>query len=255
MTNRLGYFLAWLCTMLLANAAFASDGVIEINQVCATETGCLPGDAPGFPVSLASKTSYVLTSSLEVSGDVAAPAGSGYSITIDLNGFTISGDYLCGTAPPNCLSRSSHAAIDAPGSSVSVRNGTIRAWPGPVISVGFDSQIEDLLIERSSGDGIVARAGSVVRGNRITNLFGTGIRIYFNDDVDGTALVERNIVQSVRGDGIRLSGGVITGNFTSNIFGSHGSFGSAAGYGLNRFGVAPVGGISMGNNVCGTSAC
>ena len=33
-------------------AASASDGVLEINQTCATQTGCFPGDSAGFPVTL-----------------------------------------------------------------------------------------------------------------------------------------------------------------------------------------------------------
>ncbi len=255
MTNRIAFSLAWICTFLLAPAAFASDGVIEINQVCATQTGCLPGDAPGFPVRLSNESSYILTSSLQVSGDVAALTAFGNSTVIDLNGFTISGDYSCSSSPPNCLSRAVHAAIEAPSTAVTVRNGTVRAWRGPAISVGFDSHIEDLLIERTGDDGIVAGAGSIIRGNRISSLFGTGIRIYFNPDLDGEALVERNIIRSVRGDGIRLLSGVVTGNYTSNVFGNHGSFGSGVGYGLNRFGSSPLGGISMGNNVCGASGC
>ena len=255
MLNRLELSLAWLCTLLLAPATFASDGVIEINQICATQTGCSQGDAPGFPVSLAGGSSYILTSSLQVSGDVAALRGSGNSIGIDLNGFTISGNYFCSSAPPNCLSRAVHAAIEAPGSAVSVRNGTIRAWHGPAIDVGFGSRVEDLLIERGGNDGILARSGSIIRGNSISNLFGTGIRVQYNDEVSGDALVEGNIIQSLRGDGIHIGGGVVTENFTTNIFGSAGIFASDAGYGLNRFSSSPIGGTSMGNNVCGSAAC
>jgi hypothetical protein len=39
-----------LLLVTLAAPAFAVDGVIEINQTCAVETGCLTGDAAGgFP--------------------------------------------------------------------------------------------------------------------------------------------------------------------------------------------------------------
>ena len=37
-------------TLILASAAGASDGVIEINQACAENTGCVAGDSAGFPV-------------------------------------------------------------------------------------------------------------------------------------------------------------------------------------------------------------
>ena len=47
----------------IAAPGAASDGVLEINQTCAVNTGCFPGDAPGFPVHLdgTPSKSYALT--------------------------------------------------------------------------------------------------------------------------------------------------------------------------------------------------
>lgn len=51
-------------TLLVATAQ-ASDGVAEINQACAVNTGCVAGDTAGFPVSLgASPGNDRLTSDL-----------------------------------------------------------------------------------------------------------------------------------------------------------------------------------------------
>jgi hypothetical protein len=58
--------LAWLALALASVAANAGEGVLEINQACATQTGCFPGDGAGFPVVISSSGSYRLTSNLSV---------------------------------------------------------------------------------------------------------------------------------------------------------------------------------------------
>lgn len=50
----------------MASLARAADGVIEIDQVCATQTGCGSSDSPGFPRQTLTGRSYVLSSSLTV---------------------------------------------------------------------------------------------------------------------------------------------------------------------------------------------
>ena len=75
---------------LSAGIANASDGVLEINQTCAVQTGCFPGDTAGFPVTIteADRRSYRLTSDLVV----PLPSNTGIylhisSATLDLGGF------------------------------------------------------------------------------------------------------------------------------------------------------------------------
>ena len=68
--------LILLLFLTLTAPALASDGVIEINQTCAVQTGCIDnsggiGDTPGFPVTIEIPGSYVLTSNLVVSEKVA----------------------------------------------------------------------------------------------------------------------------------------------------------------------------------------
>lgn len=84
----LGGFLG---AVLITSAAFA-DGRAEIDQICATTTGCLPGDAPGFPITItgAGARSVVLTSDL-VLPDASAHGivVSASDVTIDLAGHSI----------------------------------------------------------------------------------------------------------------------------------------------------------------------
>jgi hypothetical protein len=56
--------LLLLLLLVVASRAVAIDGVLEINQTCAVNTGCFAGDAPGFPVTISATGSYELTSNL-----------------------------------------------------------------------------------------------------------------------------------------------------------------------------------------------
>ena len=80
-----------VCAALLPSVALA-DGRGEIDQVCATTTGCFAGDAPGFPVTItgAGARSVVLTSDL-VLPDASADGiiVSATDVTIDLAGHSI----------------------------------------------------------------------------------------------------------------------------------------------------------------------
>ena len=76
----------------LPDLATAAPGQLEINQTCATQTGCFPGDSPGFPVTIDGQAgrSYLLTSDLilpnaSTDGIVVGTT----SVGIDLNNFEI----------------------------------------------------------------------------------------------------------------------------------------------------------------------
>ena len=65
-----------LSGLLLATSSWAGDGVLEINQACAVETGCMPGDTAGFPVAILTSGSYRLTSSPAVPDETAVRAAT-----------------------------------------------------------------------------------------------------------------------------------------------------------------------------------
>ena len=95
-----------LCTfllLLLAGPALAVDGVGEINQTCATATGCFSGDAAGFPVTISTSGSYRLTSRLVLPNEnTDGILVSTSSVSIDLNGFEITGPVTCAGGPILC---------------------------------------------------------------------------------------------------------------------------------------------------------
>jgi hypothetical protein len=81
---------------LSALPGLAADGVLEIGQTCAVQTGCHAGDAPGFPVTIDQPGSFVLTSDLRVAdANLDALQIQSDDVSIDLNGFTIVGPVDC----------------------------------------------------------------------------------------------------------------------------------------------------------------
>lgn len=127
---------------------YAGQGLLEINQACAENSGCFSGDDPGFPVELVQSGSYVLTSDLEVPADT-----SGIELlvnadesTIDLNGFAIKGPETCdGTPVTSCSGSSQVNAVDGTfRAGVTVRNGTLSGMSRDGVTLGDRGRLENL---------------------------------------------------------------------------------------------------------------
>ena len=71
--------------------AQAEDGQTIINQTKALAGDVTPGDAPGFPITLTREGSYRLSSNLSVPANTEGIVVAANYVTIDLNGFRISG--------------------------------------------------------------------------------------------------------------------------------------------------------------------
>jgi len=248
--------LSTLAAALAAAPALAVDGVLEINQACVT-TGCFTGDGPGFPVEIANPGSYRLTSNLTVpDDDTTAIVLQARFVTLDLNGFTIIGQYMCGPSPPNCPGGSARAidAEDTDGSRV--HNGGIRQFGGGALRLGGLNLIEDLRIRGIGGDGIVSGLGSLVRGNVVGDIRGDGIKLEFgNPPLPGDGVIEGNVVRVTGGDGIEVDFGLLLGNRVVVTAGADALLGPSAAYGKNAFSEVPLGGQSLGDNLCGASLC
>ena len=146
----------------------SADGVVEINQICAEQTGCFPSDPPGFPVSLNQPGSYRLTSNLDLSTSpslVSAIHLIGDGISLDLGGFEIVGPVVCtglGSAI-NCSPTGTDPGIAAFFSTEGARvmNGRVRGFTNGVSS-GARSYVRNVFVESNHNFGIVTGAGSIV---------------------------------------------------------------------------------------------
>ena len=181
----------WLIGFVLISASsLASDGVIEINQLC-VNTGCFDGDTAGFPVQITSPGSYRLTSNLDVRSlsnpqNRDAIAISSDNVKLDLNGFSLIGPVICTGAGPDCSPLGSGIGILGTTlvRSITIENGAITGFGEDGININASPiLIRDMQIINNSDAGIVAISGGRFIDNDISNNGGIGI------DTSNTALI------------------------------------------------------------------
>ncbi len=157
-------------TMALSGPALAGDGVYEINQSCAVNTGCFPGDLPGFPVTIGTSGSYVLTGTLAVSSTTArAIQVQASNVWIDLNGFTIDG--------PGSGTGEGIATMGFGLRHVHVLNGTVQEMGSHGVEIQFDAHIERLTVSENGGNGIDVQSGATIIDSTAEGNAGRGILV------------------------------------------------------------------------------
>jgi hypothetical protein len=217
--------LLTLLLLTIATPALAVDGVLEINQTCAVQTGCFAGDTAGFPVSITTPGSYLLTSNLVVpdANTTAIKQLIDFALSIDLNGFQIS--------PPNCgNSCKPESASEGVkgiwgGNGVTVKNGTIAGMGGYGIYLGAEAEVKSLTVRWNSGTGIYVAGSSNISGNIVSVNGFAGISSGQNSNISS------NVFSENLGGGIYCAlGCTITQNSLYNN-GRNGSWGIQAGFG------------------------
>ncbi len=176
-------------SLAFASASAASDGVYEINQTCALQTGCFPGDSAGFPVTINSSGAYLLTSNLRSSSTVAPAVQIAVrDVDLDLNEFVIRCSVLnfpsfnlCSDSP-NTGAGGVDAAAGTTG--VRVRNGVVRDMPSHGIWLRGSGTVEGITAVGNGANGILLSRGSVkdceVTGNGVNGIETTRGRILGN---------------------------------------------------------------------------
>ncbi|MBY0400485.1 right-handed parallel beta-helix repeat-containing protein [Myxococcota bacterium] len=179
----------------VAEAVFASDGVLEINQTCAVQTGCFPGDPAGMPVQITSTGSYRLTSNLTPPNqDTNVISISAAGVSVDLNGFAIQG----GNTTFPCSSPGSGVGVTSSASATSVSNGSIQGMGtvGVQLVASTVARVERVIAELNCGTGIVVGNGSLVTNSVARNNSGQGISVL------PTSRVSDSVANSNSGNGI-----------------------------------------------------
>ena len=167
--------IAALLGLVCSSPADAADGPVLITQDSALAGDITPGDAPGFPVTLSLPGSYKLASNLTVTSGIRRNGIEidAINITIDLNGFVISG--------------ASYNGILARHGRLVVKNGTITGnGTGILASSKQLLTVDHMIIRDNIGRGILSYPGPLV----ITNSIITGN----NGDSGGHCLAHSSII-------------------------------------------------------------
>lgn len=208
--------LTLLLLFALAMPALAVDGVLEINQACAVQTGCFAGDTAGFPVTITASGSYRLTGNLAAGGQLGIGITAG-DVTLDLNGFVVS---------------TSMTAITSNSANTRLFNGTARttSQDSEVVNLGDSATIDRLTMV---GDVDVDDEAQITNCTITTEVrMGSNGRFIGNtitgsDDgvglsVGAKSIVKDNFIGSFLGGSLIVTGGscVVSGNtFTGTNFG------------------------------------
>ena len=246
-------FMAIAVGALTAGPVSATDGVIEINQARALAGGVTAGDTAGFPVLIDSAGSYRLTGNLVAPTDTTGIIVSAADVTLDLNGFSISGSG----------SGNGYGAEVTAAANVELRNGTIRDSPDIGVNAGGCSGCRLIDMRLVDNDFIGAHMGdhSLIRGCTASG----------NTSVGFMAQTSSSIINNVAHDngnvGIFLTGiggGLIEGNVSYNNSDNGiaanstdlGGLGSIvvrnnSSYGNTKHGIQSHGGTVVGNTTSG----
>lgn len=209
-TTPLASALIVLLAIGTASTAFAGDGRLEINQACAVNTGCFPGDTAGFPVEITVSGSYLVTSDLSVTATntigVEITAGS---VTLDLGGFTLAGPVTCSGLPVTCDAGTGHGIFAGSGVDRStVMRGGVRGFGGGGIDLDESAHVSDVTTSLNGFNGLDVGSGGTVVGVVSDSNDGAGIRAGA-----GRSVIRASTARSNNGIGIDTNdGSVIVGN-------------------------------------------
>lgn len=247
----------WLAVV---GPAIATDGVIEINQTCAVQTGCFIGDGAGYPIKITEPGSYRLTSNLIIPDEnTDGIIISTSDVGIDLNNFAIirSG---CEGATTNCTPTSMTATgsgvkrISALNRGISLKNGSITGMGNLGVYLGDQAEILGLRVRWNRLDGIRVGGGSIV----------SGCTVYQNGDrgivADAGSTLSGNTVYQNGSHGIAAFSGSTVQHNTARQNGGFGlALSSSSAYRENVISNNTTGaatGVDAGGNVCnGSTTC
>jgi hypothetical protein len=221
----------------LAQGLSAADGVTLIDQKAASSGKVTPSDTPGFPVTISQSGSYRLSGNLEVP-DAATTAIeiTADNVTLDLNGFTISGPNVCTPNPTRCTYSGGPGigvmAVAPPGvvspANVRVMNGMVRGMGGHGIRMmGDGTLVQNVVSVSNGGPGIVVGEGNVIESVAKLNESGAAIvglivrgctaaNNVFGIFVRPGGIASGNVAVSNSGTGITVNNATATGNSVSN---------------------------------------
>ncbi len=229
---------ALLAMALAPFGAYAVDGVVLINQSTLT--------AAGGTYTISQPGSYKLSGNLQAKDTNTTPiVVTADNVTIDLNGFTISGTNVCAYSFVQnafaCTFTTAQNGIDGGGSrNLTVSNGTVSGMGQfGINTLGVGSQISSVTVTYNGSDGIRVGSGLIDRCRVVVN-GAHGIHT-----VGEAGSLQKSFLDGNNGYG--LTGtvwGYSQNTFSGNNPTVNGGFGAQVNNGLN-----------LGQNQCNQGVC
>ena len=198
LTNKCAFVGLLICGLLLLGLtvpAFATDGVIEINQAKVMAAG-------GFPFVITQPGSYRLTGNLTITTLAIGIHVKADNVTIDLNGFAVVG--------PGSASYEG-VAVEPANVNTSVRNGTIQNMHSGILLQS--GRVENVRAIGNSDDGIHVNLAGIVIGCTVAGNGRYGISL-------STGLAQSNLANNNGTHGLVIW---TRGGYAGNVFDQNGT--------------------------------
>lgn len=147
----------------LLPVARAVDGVVLIDQNKALAGSVTPGDVPGFPITISQPGSYRLSGNLTVpNANTNGIEITVQNVTIDLNGFAITGPVTCSEFPAIvCASGGTGSGIVGLSfANTMVRNGFVQGMGRDGVFL-LSGVVESVQANQNARNGINVTSGTV----------------------------------------------------------------------------------------------
>jgi len=230
-------------TLAFTEPAMARDGLIQINAARAVAGGVTPTDTPGYPVTIDTSDSYLLTGDLVVASENTTVVEiTADRVTLDLNGFGIYGPVACFASPPTCFPGGGTGhGIHIQSNEVTIRNGSVKGNGADGISGSTASQIRIESVDTGNNGRSCVNLGTVavIRNTRAVRCALHGFEVL------NSALLVDNIAVFNGGVGIASSSSSeAKSGYRSNIFE------------FNSTGTVSGNPVEVGPNICnGDTTC
>ena len=192
------------------------------------------------PVVIDEPGSYVLTQNLEVSEtDVTAITIESSHVSLDLNGFTLSG-------PGSGTGRG--VAVAQLTNNVAVKNGTIRNWGYQAIFSrnSPNGTFTDLFLSDNGSDGILVGPGSLIHRVRAVGNSGHGVFLMEgNGCVVSHVIAQENTLSGIHVKRSIVKNCLATGNGAHGIHNPTGTIKNSVANGNGEYGVSMEGTIGV----------
>ncbi|HYC57374.1 MAG TPA: hypothetical protein VEL28_20750 [Candidatus Binatia bacterium] len=240
-----------------------------------------------YPLVISAPGSYVLVENFVVPDvNTSAIRITANDVTLDLDGFVISGPVVCNGYPAICSGSGTGDGIVGVASNAVIRNGTVRGMGRAGISInggilegvravsngqhgisGVACLIRDSVVAFNGTDGI-SGYGCVITNNVAVGNTATGILMSWSAILGNTALgngtygiytdagaAHDNMTLSNGDSGIRMFGGTAVGNATyaNEIYGIRANTNTGMGFNsaINNMVGETLSGHQLANNLCG----